>query len=163
MRNKYSSPVIKALVFIIDYWLIKLGFSLTKKIGLAHGLPEDQFISFLLIFSLIWIVAGFFYKIYRIDSVSLMRSISINLFNALLIHLFLVVMILTSFNVYKMSTPFLFCAYLFSATFLVASRVIYKLIWKYVEFSGFDKRTLVIIGVTGSGKALYEFFATNHE
>src|SRR5258706_3017043 len=40
-------------------------------------------------------------------------------------------------------------------------RVFYKLIMKYIEFSGFDKRKVVIIGATGSGKALYQFFSAH--
>jgi putative colanic acid biosynthesis UDP-glucose lipid carrier transferase len=48
-----------------------------------------------------------------------------------------------------------------TAAFFVGSRVIYKLTWKYFEFSGFDQRQVVIIGATRSGRALYNFFESH--
>jgi putative colanic acid biosynthesis UDP-glucose lipid carrier transferase len=44
---------------------------------------------------------------------------------------------------------------------MAASRVSYKMILKYFEFSGFDIRRVVIVGATRSGKELYDFFRSH--
>ncbi|GHN02639.1 hypothetical protein WSM22_41280 [Cytophagales bacterium WSM2-2] len=41
-------------------------------------------------------------------------------------------------------------------------RLIYKLILKYIEFSGFDQRKVIIVGATGSANSLHHFF-TDHQ
>jgi putative colanic acid biosynthesis UDP-glucose lipid carrier transferase len=159
MKGKYYSPVFKVLIFIIDFWLIELAFRGARQMGFDNSLSESQFITFFLIFSLIWIIAGFFYKIYRIDTLSLMRNLSTNLFNAFLSHVLMIVTILTTFNVFIVSTKFLVVVYVLAASLIISMRVLYKLVLKYIEFSGFDQRKVVIIGATGSGQALYQFFA----
>jgi putative colanic acid biosynthesis UDP-glucose lipid carrier transferase len=45
-----------------------------------------------------------------------------------------------------------------SIVLITSTRIAYKLIRKYLEFSGFETRDVVIVGITGSGKALHDFF-----
>jgi putative colanic acid biosynthesis UDP-glucose lipid carrier transferase len=51
--------------------------------------------------------------------------------------------------------------YALSILFITGTRIAYKLFRKYLEFSGFETRNVVVVGITGSGKALYEFFVDN--
>jgi len=159
MKGKYYSPVFKVLIFIIDFWLIERAFAVTKELGLVDGISRSEFTTFFLIFSLIWIVAGFLYKVYRIDTLSLVRNVSTNLLGAFLVHIILVFAILQTFNVFTVDNRFLTAVYVLTAVFICGMRVLYKLILKYIEFSGFDQRKVIIIGATGSGKALYQFFS----
>jgi len=159
MKGKYYSPLFKVLIFIIDFWLIERAFAVTEELGLVDGISRSEFTTFFLIFSLIWIIAGFLYKIYRVDTFSLMRTVSINLFNAFLVHILLIIAIMRTFNVFTVDMRFLTAIYALTAVFIVGMRVVYKLIMKYIEFSGFDQRKVIIIGATGSGKALYQFFS----
>lgn len=161
MKGKYYSPVLKVLIFIIDFWLIERAFTATQQLGLVDGISQSEFTTFFLIFSLIWVIAGFFYKIYRIDTLSLMRTVSTNLFNAFLVHILMVITILHTFNLFTIDIRFLVTIYVLAAVFIVGMRVLYKLILKYIEFSGFDQRKVIIIGATGSGKALYQFFSAH--
>ncbi|MBI1767598.1 MAG: undecaprenyl-phosphate glucose phosphotransferase [Bacteroidetes bacterium] len=161
MKGKYYTPALKILIFIIDFWLIEFAFRIARELGFAYAITESQFTTFFLVFSLIWIIAGFFYKIYRIDTLSLTKNISINLFNAFLCHLLMIVTILTTFPVFIISTKFLTAVYAFSAILIIGIRVLYKLILKYIEFSGFDQRKVIIVGATSSGNALYQFFSTH--
>jgi len=158
MEDKYYSRLIKMMVFILDFYLISLAFSLTKKLGFSAGIPEGQETSFFVIFSLVWVIAGFLNEIYRINKFSLIRSISISLFGTLLVHFCLLSIILYTTNSYPLNVQFLPFVYLFTASFFIASRIVYKLTWKYFEFSGFDQRSVIIIGATRSGRALYNFF-----
>lgn len=159
MKDKYHNVVIKVLIFIIDFWLINIAFTFTLALGVSAGssAPKDV-TAFFLIFSLIWIIAGFFFKIYRIDTMSLMRNISINLLATFVVHMLMVVTILTSFNLFDISYQFLILLYIIAAILIISSRVLFKLVLKYFEFSGFDKRRVIIIGATGSGKSLHQYF-----
>ena len=161
MKGKYDSSLIKVMIFIIDFWLINLAFHVTKKIGLTFGIPDYQFTSFFLIFSFIWIIAGFFFKIYRINSLSLTRSISTNLFNAALVHALLILVTITSSPIYNVNIWFLIWVYVLSAILIISVRVAYKLMLKHLEFSGFNQRKVIIVGATRSGKAIYEFFTVH--
>jgi putative colanic acid biosynthesis UDP-glucose lipid carrier transferase len=138
--------------------LIEFAFIIVREFELFRALPESQFITFFLVFSLIWIIAGFFYKIYKVDNLSL-KTISVNLFNTFVSHLLMIVTILTTFPVFKVDAGFLTLAYILAGLFILSVRVLYKLILKYIEFSGFDQRKVIIIGATGSGYALYRFFS----
>src|SRR5260221_4504948 len=161
MKGKYYSPVFKVLILIIDFWLIQMAFSVTEELGWVNGVSRSEVTTFSLIFSLIWIIAGFLYKIYRIDTLSLMRNVSTNLFSAFLVHILMITAVLNTFKVFSADLKFLTAVYAFPAAFIVSMRVFYKLILKYIEFSGFDQRKVIIVGATGSGKALYQFFAAH--
>jgi hypothetical protein len=52
MEDKYYSRLIKMMVFILDFYLISLAFSLTRKFGISDGIADNQETSFYLIFSL---------------------------------------------------------------------------------------------------------------
>lgn len=163
MKGKYHTVVIKVLIFIIDFWLIDMAFTFTRRFGSRLGEPvTKEEVSFFLIFSLIWIIAGFFLKIYRIDTVSLIRNISINLLATFLIHMLMIFTILSTFKIFIIKAEFLISIYILAALLIISSRILYKLILKYFEFSGFDKRRVIIIGATGSGKALHQFFEEHH-
>jgi putative colanic acid biosynthesis UDP-glucose lipid carrier transferase len=161
MKGKYYSRAIKVMIFVIDFWLINLAFLVTKKIGFASALSSDQFTSFFIIFGLIWIIAGFFNKIYLIDTTSLIRNISTRLLNTLLTHFLIISSVLYVANIYNVSVEFLICLYAFTAFLIIGFRVFYKLILKYYQFTGFEQRKVVVIGAAGSGALLYQYFSTN--
>lgn len=149
------------MVFILDFYLISLAFSVAKKFGLEDGVPESQETTFFLIFSLIWVISGFLNEIYRINKFTSSKSIVWNLTGALLAHFCLLMLLLFSTNLYHVSGAFLPVLYGLTFLLLVASRIAYKVTWKYFEFSGFDQRKIVIVGATHSGRALYDFFASH--
>jgi putative colanic acid biosynthesis UDP-glucose lipid carrier transferase len=158
MEGRNHSSIAKVMIFIIDCWLIHLAFDLVKYQGLDFGMPELQFTTFYLVFSLTWIASGFLNKTYRLDSISIVQIISVNLFNAFLTHIILMILVFMSFHVFKVQFRTLIWLYGLSIALITATRIAYKLIRKYLEFSGFETRDVVIVGITGSGKALHEFF-----
>lgn len=161
MKGQYYSRVIKAMIFIIDFWLINLAFIVTKSLGKANTLSSAQFSSFFLTFGLIWIIAGFFNKIYRLETTSITRSIRVNLAGTFLIHFIIIETILLTTHIYGIAPEFLFYTYVLSMIFIIGFRVIYKLVSKYYQFTGFGQRKVVILGATGSGTALYQYFVAN--
>jgi len=161
MKGKYYSRAIKVMIFVIDFWLINLAFTLTGRTGVSSNLSNDQFTSFFLIFGLIWIISGFFNKTYRIDTTSLMRNISINLMGTFLTHLIIIGLILNISHIYPVRPLFVVYIYAISAVFIVGFRVLYKLILKYYQYKGYDQHNVVIIGATGSGASLANYFANN--
>jgi putative colanic acid biosynthesis UDP-glucose lipid carrier transferase len=161
MRSKSYSSILKVLIFVIDFWLIHLAFNVAHVMGFANGIVESQLAAFFLIFSLLWIIAGLFYKIYRIDTLSLMRSIGTNLFNAFLSHTLLIITVITTLPIFNINPRFLISVYGIAGFFIIGVRVLYKLFLKYIEFSGFDQRKVIIVGATNSGNALYQYFSTH--
>jgi putative colanic acid biosynthesis UDP-glucose lipid carrier transferase len=162
MRGKYYSRIIKVMIFVIDFLLINLAFKAARLLELNYGIPEYQFTSFFLMFAFIWIIAGFFNKIYRIESLSITKNLRTNLFNTALVHVVLIISMLMFFPMYRLTIGFLMWVYVLSAALIVGSRVIYKLILKYYEFLSFDQRNVVVVGLTRSGKAIYNYFKTHH-
>jgi len=162
MEEKYHSRLIKATLCILDLLLMYTGFFILEKLGFTTGLQSDHQYSLFLIFSFSWIATGLLVEIYHISKYSLMRSVSINLLSAVLIHAGLMLVLVTVFRVYDtVNIRAMIALYATVSTLMVGSRVFYKLIWKYFEFSGFDIRRVVIVGTTRSGKALHEFFKTH--
>jgi putative colanic acid biosynthesis UDP-glucose lipid carrier transferase len=161
MKGKYYSSIIKVMIFIIDFWLINLAFIITRKSGISDSLTPTQYMSFFLIFALTWIIAGLYNKIYRIDTKSLLQSISINLLGAFAIHAVIITSVLVISSIYTISLPMLAYLYFVSAALIIGFRIAYKIILKYYQFSGFDQRKVVIIGIAGSGTALYQHFTNN--
>jgi len=161
MKGKYYSQLIKVMIFFIDFWLINAAFFVTKNSGIVYTLSNEQFTTLFIIFGLIWIVSGLFSKIYLIDTASLIQNISINLFKTFLLHLIIFGSFLLTLSTYSVSINFLILIYALSASFIIGFRIAYKLILKYYQFTGFEQRKVIIIGVTGSGTALYQYFTTN--
>ncbi|HTF18343.1 MAG TPA: undecaprenyl-phosphate glucose phosphotransferase [Chryseolinea sp.] len=161
MEDKYYSRVIKMMVFILDFYLISLAFTMAKKFGIEDGIPDNQETSFFLIFSLIWVISGFLSEIYRINKLTSFKNIVWNLAGSLLVHFCLLMLLLFTTNLYQLQGMFVPVLYALTFTLLVVSRVAYKITWKYFEFSGFDQRKIVIVGATHSGRALYEFFESH--
>ena len=161
MEGRDHTTIAKVMIFIIDCWLIHLAFELVKFQGMDLGMPEIQFTTFYLVFSLTWIASGFLNKIYRLDSISIVQIISVNLFNAFLTHIILMVLLFFSFNVFAVQLRTLVWLYSLSIIFITATRIAYKFVRKYLEFSGFETRNVVIVGITGSGKSLHDFFVAN--
>ena len=160
MAEKYYSPLVKIFLCSGDALLIYLAFTAGVKAGVIADLSNDS--SFYLIFVFSWIAIGLFSSIYEISKYSLMRSVSINLVISLVAHFILINILLTSFNIYSVDKVSIISLYLITTLLMVGSRVSYKIIWKFIEFSGFDLRKVVIVGTTRSGKALHDFFTTHH-
>lgn len=160
MKGQYYSRFIKVMIFIIDFWFIYIAFLLTGKLGNVTSLSHEQLTSFFLTFGMIWVIAGFFNKIYRVDT-ALTQSISINLFSTFLIHLIIIEIVINFSGIYPISFEFLAYIYSFTIFLIVGSRIFYKLISKYFQFTGFDQRKVIIIGAAGSGVELFKHFSDN--
>lgn len=149
------------MIFVIDFWLLHLAFTVVCSLGFNSALSSDQSISFFLLFALTWVIAGFFTKIYRIDTSSLVKNVSITLLSTFLIHFLITVTLLKVFHAYDVPAELLASLYIIAAGFITSFRLFYKLVVKYYQFTGFEKRKVVIIGATGSGEALYSYFLAN--
>lgn len=161
MEEKYYSGFIKIMLCIGDLLLINLAFFISRQFEPIQNLDDMQFYSFFLIFAFSWITTGLLTRIYDISKYSLMRSISINLLSTLLVHFLLINGVLYRFSVLDVNIKAVITLYIFTGMIMAGSRVLYKLIRKYFEFSGFDSRKVIIVGTTRSGRALHDFFITH--
>jgi putative colanic acid biosysnthesis UDP-glucose lipid carrier transferase len=158
MEDKYYSRFVKVLIFIIDFYIIQVVFTLAKAFDLAEGISDFKYTALFLVFSLIWIIAGFINEIYRINKFSILRSIGKQLISTLFVHITLLLAILVSVQSFQIGIRFFVFTYVTTTVLIIAARITFKLIGKYFEFSGFDQRNVIIIGATRSGKELFNFF-----
>jgi putative colanic acid biosysnthesis UDP-glucose lipid carrier transferase len=163
MEGRYHSSLAKVMIFIIDCWLIHIAFGVIQSQGMAAGIPEMQLATLYLVFSLSWVVTGFINKIYRLDAISMIQIISVNLLNAFISHIVLMTIVFYSFNIFTIDYKALLWIYGVSFGLIVGVRIVYKVVRKYLEFSGFETRKVVVVGITGTGKALHDFFNKNPE
>lgn len=161
MEDKYYSRLIKVSIFLIDIYFIQIVFSLVQQLGVSKEISDLRYTSFFVIFSLIWVIAGFLNEIHRINKFSLIRSIGRNLFCTVLVHFSLLMVIVLLVHQYQFSLKFFVFVYGLTTVLIMGARVAFKLTWKYFEFSGFDQRKVIIVGATRSGKALHEFFVAH--
>src|SRR5690606_36232561 len=122
MEDRYYSRLIKVMVFIFDFYMINIAFTLSRKLGFAGTITLDQMNSLLLIFSLCWVIAGF-NKIYNLSKYSLIKTISTHLLSILLVHAVMIAAILLVFKFYQVSISFLISVYIITALLIVGSRV----------------------------------------
>ena len=161
MEDKYYSRLVKMSIYLIDIFCIQIAFSLVRQMNISQGISDLKYTSFFVIFSLIWVIAGFLNEIQRINKFSLIRNIGRTLFSTVLVHFVILMSIILFFPPYHFSAKFVTMLYAFTIFLITGVRVIYKVTWKYFEFSGFDQRKVIIIGATRSGKALHEFFVSH--
>jgi len=158
MEDKYYSRLIKILIFIIDFNLIQIVFRVTNEMGYSSGIPTVHLTSFVLIFSLTWIIAGLANESYRINKFSSLQSIFRNLITTQVLHALLISTIVFFVDIYRFDILFFITLYLLMTIVIMSSRVAFKVIWRYLEFMAIEHRNVIIIGTTRSGKALYDFF-----
>ena len=163
MEGRNHSSIAKVMIFIIDCWLIHLAFSIVRARGMDFAIPEVQFTTLYLVFSLTWIAAGLLNKVYRLDSISIVQILSVNTFNAFLTHIAITVVVFFTLDIFSIHLKTVIWLYGLSIILLATARVAYKIIRKYLEFSGFERHNVVIVGITGSGRTLHEFFEKNPE
>lgn len=161
MKGENYYKTMKVMIFVIDFWLLHLAFRATRSLGFVSTSSDDQSTLFFLIFSLVWIIAGLFMKIYRIETTSLVQTVSISLLSAFIIHILVIGTLLTVFHVYEIQPRLIIAQYILSALFIAGFRILYKLITKYYQFSGFDQRKVIVVGATSSGIALYNYFSAS--
>jgi len=161
MEDKYYSRLVKVLIFLIDFYFIQIVFTLLKQLGLSNGISDLKYTSFFLIFSLIWVIAGFFNEIYRINRFSGIRKIILNVLATFIAHVVFLFGILIFVQAYHFSINFFISIYALTIISILLIRAAMLLIWKYIENAGRDHKNFIIIGATRSGKALYEFFLSH--
>src|SRR5688572_3703754 len=119
MEDKYYSRLIKVLIFMLDFFFIQIVFALAKYLGFASGVSSLKYTSFFLIFSLIWIIAGFANEIYRLNKFSMIRSIGKNLISTILLHVVILTTIVFFADIYQFSVRFYVCVYGLTGLFIM--------------------------------------------
>jgi putative colanic acid biosysnthesis UDP-glucose lipid carrier transferase len=162
MEDKYYSRLIKVFIFLMDFCFIQIVFIVVKSLGISEGISNLRYTSFILIFSLIWTIAGFANGIHRINKFSMIRSVGKNLFSTVGLHALILALVVLAVDYYRFELKFFMTVYLMTTFAIMCARAAFKLTWKYFEFSGFHQRKVIIVGATRSGKALFDFFKSHN-
>src|SRR5687768_8816473 len=127
MEDKYYSRLIKMSIYLIDIFCIQIVFSIVNQLDISKDISDLKYTSFFVIFSLVWIIAGFVNEIHRINKFSLMRNIGRTLFSTVFVHLILLMSIVACFPPYQFSAKFFAEIYTPTIFLIMSVRVIYKL------------------------------------
>jgi putative colanic acid biosysnthesis UDP-glucose lipid carrier transferase len=157
-KDRYYSGLIKYMVLFGDTLLVVMSFEISAGIMELFQIHFDYQSIFFVIFILTWLISGLLNKIYKINEFSSTREIAVNLTQTFIIHLLIMVSIVATLLPPIATFNYLFFNHLIMINLVIWSRVIFKLLFKYYEFSGFDLRRVIIVGTTEEGKNLYDFF-----
>ena len=161
MRDPYHKVVVTIVILVIDLWLIYLAFTLTGDNAIIGDDSNKEVTLFFLLFSLLWIIAGLLFRINRFDPLNQIRNTSMNLVVTFLIHILMVHTVLITFDVFSVTQEFLLGVYSISGILIIGSRAILKVTLNYFEYASFDKRKIIIVGATASGRLMHQFFVTH--
>jgi len=158
MKEKYYRSFIKYMVLIGDVILLWISCQLSEWILTTFEIPYHYQSDFFIIFTLAWLLSGLLNKIYRINKLSSVREIATMIFGTSLIHMIIIMTIINTIQPTLASVGFLWVNYFIVINLVIWSRVSLKLGFKYVEFTAFDKRRVIIVGTTHEGHELQNFF-----
>ena len=106
MEDKYYSRLIKLLILIIDFNLIQIVFNIVNEIGYSSGISALRYTSFIIIFSLIWVISGLANETYRISKFSALQTIFKNLMTTLAMHAAILATIVMFLDIYHFDLLF---------------------------------------------------------
>jgi putative colanic acid biosynthesis UDP-glucose lipid carrier transferase len=159
-KDYYQSRFIKLMVLAFDVLIIIISFYLSNWF---FGFdPWEAANIFLVLFILVWIVAAQMHQSYKFDQFWPIHSIIQNTVMAIGTHVPIFFLALLIIGVPVIDWYFIFNQYFFTAFLIIHSRLLYKLVYKYIEFSGYHSRKVIVVGTGKSGRALQKFFTRNN-
>lgn len=158
MKEKNTSGFIRYLVTIGDVLILRFAYLLTEWLLDSFNLYYHHQTDFFIIFTLVWITCGLLNRIHLINRLSSVRETSFTLANAMIMHVLIMLAIIIPMQPEIVSPNYLLANYFIMANLIIWSRIAFKLVFKYIEFSGFNQRKVVIIGTTKEGQDLYTYF-----
>ena len=155
-KDYYQVRFTKILVLAFDILLIIAAFFISERLfGFEHPHATNLY---LMLFILIWIISAQTHKSYHFNQFWSIQNIFQNILAAMISHLPLFLLVLILIPLPILNWLFIFNFYFFSAVLIIHSRLFYKLIYKYIEFSAYNSRKVIVIGTGKSGRALHKFF-----
>ena len=160
-KNRYSKSLI-VLLLLLDIFSILFSF----KLGYFYAFEidavlQDHYVSFATIFVLAWIVSALFCEIYQTENLSKVRNIISSTVLSFVFHFFIISLYLFGFHAYDYPADFVTVTYLASIVIITLLKIILLQSYRYYRNLDKNRKKVVVIGYTNSGKSLYDFFVTN--
>ncbi len=160
-KNRYSKSLI-VLLLLLDVLSILLSFKLGHYFAFGiDTIVQNHYVSFATIFVLAWVVSALFCEIYQTDNLGKVRNIISSTTLSFVFHFFIISTYLFGFQAYDYPTDFIVTTYLASIVAVTSLKIILLQSYRYYRNLDKNRKKVVVIGCTNSGKSLYDFFVTN--
>ena len=160
-KNRYSKSLI-VLLLVLDVLSLLFSFKVSYYYVLELGITlQNHYTSLATIFVLAWIVSALFCEIYQTDNLSKIKRILSSTFLSFIFHFFIVSIYLFGFRAYQYPIDFIAATYLISIVCITSLKVVLLLLYRSYRNLDKNRKKVIIIGYTNSGKSLYEFFVNN--
>jgi len=156
-HNRYYYRI---FLIISDFILLGLSCKLAYYIRFGHHHYEQFYASFFIIFSLAWVGAGLFHRVYELEHIFNLKKITSRLLLTLFTQLLFICLFIVSFKAYYFSRIFLLSAYTASMGSILIFRLIMGLLYSYYQNLSYSKRKIVLVGTGETAGSLFDFFST---
>ena len=160
-KNRYSKSLI-VLLLLLDVIFVLFSF----EIGYftANGqitVWQDHYVSFATIFVLAWVVSALFCEIYQTENLSKVKSILSSTLLSFVFHFFIISLYLFGFRAYQYPSNFLLATYAICVISIISLKIVLLKSYQYYRNLDKNRKKVIVIGYTSSGRSLYDFFITN--
>lgn len=154
-KENYQIVIGNIVILSIDIILLMFAYHMANMFFNPGWLPNPLFFQILFVQS--WVIASLLLGSYKFNQfVSVWEIVKTTIVTFLVqIPIFMGIQIALNINV---QIEFLMAYYAISVFLVIHLRFLYKLIYKYIEFSAFTSRNSIIVGTGRSSKVLYNFF-----
>ncbi len=160
-KNRYSKSLI-VLLLLLDVLSILLSFKLGHYYTFGiDTIVQNHYVSFATIFVLAWIVSALFCEIYQTENLGKVRNIISSTALSFVFHFFIISIYLFGFHAYDYPTNFIIATYLASIVAVTSLKIILLQSYRYYRNLDKNRKKVVVIGYTSSGRSLHDFFVTN--
>ena len=119
---------------------------------------QDPYLSFFVIFSLLWMITSLFFGVYGEQRIFDFRHFSRNIFGAVLLHMVLLGFYMFSVQVNYIPRDFLLYAYAFAISTVILYRFLVIRAYTHYNSLTYHMRRIVVVGTDGTAEDLYQFF-----
>jgi putative colanic acid biosynthesis UDP-glucose lipid carrier transferase len=160
-KNRYSKSLV-VLLLLLDVLFVLFSYEAGYIIASGAGsVWQDHYVSFATIFVLAWVVSALFCEIYQTENLSKVRAILSSTLLSFVFHFFIISLYLFGFNTYYYPYNFLIVTYATCVVSIISLKIILLKSYQYYRNLDKNRKKVIVIGYTASGRSLYEFFINN--
>ncbi|MCA8829536.1 undecaprenyl-phosphate glucose phosphotransferase [Hymenobacter pini] len=162
-RYRHYTDASRIILPLVDVLLVFGAFRLAGYQHLGSWEFSGYYPFFYAIFALLWwILSGQFANIYRTDRLITYPEKLLYLIRTFLLHAGVVLLVILALQLYWPPAEYLFAAYSFSITAVVAGRFLITFLYRtYHRHLARPSRRFVIVGAGPSGQELYRFLESH--
>ncbi|MGB3851431.1 MAG: undecaprenyl-phosphate glucose phosphotransferase [Tunicatimonas sp.] len=160
-KNRYSKSLV-VLLLLLDVLFVLFSFEVGYiAANGSDSVWQDHYVSFATIFVLAWVVSALFCEIYQTENLSKVKTILSSTLLSFVFHFFIISLYLFGFNAFHYPSNFLIVTYAICVVSIIGLKVVLLKSYQYYRNLDKNRKKVIVIGYTSSGRSLYEFFVNN--